>query len=103
MNALAFLYWRVAMCGGGADRAAGAGIQPWQLAAVGVAFALGNLGAIAYLRNQKQDSVAWLEACVDSLARSAGWACRSRSGGESGTAEADAGLLPNRAVASRAG
>jgi predicted ATPase/DNA-binding XRE family transcriptional regulator len=72
LNALAFLYWR----GGNAERARAVAEQALALnrlagRTVDVAWALGNLGMIAYLRHEHELAVARLEESVR-LAREAG-------------------------------
>ena len=74
LNALAFLYWRM----GEAERALpiaeqGLVISRKQATPIAVAFALGNLGAIALLRDQPEQALTWLTDSV-SLGREIGYA-----------------------------
>ena len=74
LNALSFLYWR----GGDAERAMPIAEQALALHreaghAVGVSWAVGNLGAIAYYRGDSEAALALLEESV-AVAREAGYA-----------------------------
>jgi tetratricopeptide (TPR) repeat protein len=72
LNALAFLYWRL----GDVERAQTIAERGLLVNREGgllaLAFALGNLGVVAYLRDQPEDAVRWLEESV-ALSRSIGY------------------------------